>query len=411
MAQRKEQRWVIQRYLENMQILSHSPCLNLKDVLRIRRVMETERQKYRDFDSEHVHSRDITCVIETSVAPKKNLHASTEYRNALQEIDSVFHALLLYRDRLIKWKVNSESLGELANLNGTERYADQSARPLWRNFVSSHHQRPFELDTNDTADLKKCWEKLNRLWINPPYLQTSTVRFGMASQMAGIPARRQYRFVDYVTSMEALLTNNEPELSFKLPLRMASLLGRSSKEKQDIFDFMREAYGVRSDLVHGDNVSKVLTLNVREVKIGFEEAIGRLHSYSRNCIQFAIDLLEAGFRKKDQLTRLLDLSTLRSDLRDLMLSFLGGGQNGEALFNKCLEASKEPFNETLSNERCKLSQRDKILSLKSSEAKCLGIGKSTLHYLRKGARSQRAFRVNHKVLTKLEPPAIPRPAK
>lgn len=340
---------VLRRYLENMQIPSESPCLNLKGMLRIRRLMKIERQEFHDSYSEHFRTRHITCVIETSVAQKNSIpiHSSTNYKNALQEIDSVFHALLLHRDRLIKWTFNSEGYGELANSSGTEQYADQSSLPFWRGAVSSHHRQPFELDVNDITALKECWEKLNRIWTKSPYLQTSTIRFGMASQMAGIPARRQYRFVDYVTSMETLLTENDGESSFKLSLRMATLLGRSPKEKQGIFDFMRQAYGIRSDLVHGNNVSKNPTLNVRGVKINFEEAIGRLHSYSRNCIKFAIDLHEAGFGK-EKLIRLLDCSILRDDLQGSISSFLDERQNGQALSNKYLEASKEPFNETVS---------------------------------------------------------------
>lgn len=46
--------------------------------------------------------------------------------------------------------------------------------------------------------------------------------------------------------------------------------------------------------------------------------------------------------------------------------------------------------------------RDKIRSLTSSEAKKLGIGKSTLHYLRKKARNDETFNVYGKVLQKLK---------
>jgi CRISPR-associated protein Cas1 len=46
--------------------------------------------------------------------------------------------------------------------------------------------------------------------------------------------------------------------------------------------------------------------------------------------------------------------------------------------------------------------REKILSLTQSEARKRGIGKSTLHYLRKNAANDRAFRTYHKVNEKLE---------
>jgi CRISPR-associated protein Cas1 len=46
--------------------------------------------------------------------------------------------------------------------------------------------------------------------------------------------------------------------------------------------------------------------------------------------------------------------------------------------------------------------REKILALSQSEARKLGIGKSTLHYLRENARSSRSFRVYRKIRRKLQ---------
>ena len=46
--------------------------------------------------------------------------------------------------------------------------------------------------------------------------------------------------------------------------------------------------------------------------------------------------------------------------------------------------------------------RRRILSLSASEARSLGIGKSTLHYLRKNVKGTSSFRVHEKVLRKLD---------
>jgi len=45
--------------------------------------------------------------------------------------------------------------------------------------------------------------------------------------------------------------------------------------------------------------------------------------------------------------------------------------------------------------------REKILSLSGREARGLGLGKSTVHYLRKRAREQEPFRIYEPVLAKL----------
>jgi CRISPR-associated protein Cas1 len=46
--------------------------------------------------------------------------------------------------------------------------------------------------------------------------------------------------------------------------------------------------------------------------------------------------------------------------------------------------------------------RKRILKLTQSDARRLGIGKSTLHYLRYNARGERAFKISREVLARLE---------
>jgi CRISPR-associated protein Cas1 len=45
--------------------------------------------------------------------------------------------------------------------------------------------------------------------------------------------------------------------------------------------------------------------------------------------------------------------------------------------------------------------RERILRLPGSEARRMGIGKSTLHYLRKNARNRNAFKTYNKIRRKL----------
>jgi CRISPR-associated protein Cas1 len=54
--------------------------------------------------------------------------------------------------------------------------------------------------------------------------------------------------------------------------------------------------------------------------------------------------------------------------------------------------------------------RKSILGLSQSEARRLGIGKSTLHYLRGNARSQRSFKIYEKVRKKFLPSNVTEPA-
>jgi hypothetical protein len=57
----------------------------------------------------------------------------------------------------------------------------------------------------------------------------------------------------------------------------------------------------------------------------------------------------------------------------------------------------------------KLQRRDdreiraKVLALTASQAKQIGLGKSTLHYMQKNARGNKSFKVYGKVLARIQP--------
>lgn len=60
------------------------------------------------------------------------------------------------------------------------------------------------------------------------------------------------RIIDYWISLEALfLPGSEGEKSYRAALRVASFVGRSSKDKMQIYRQARESYKARSWLVHG----------------------------------------------------------------------------------------------------------------------------------------------------------------
>jgi hypothetical protein len=353
MIQTASRHWALQIWLDNMELGLDPPCLNLRDGLRIRRVLKKERDiRYAGrtirFDLE-IDSQ--SCMIETLVTSEREPWESREFMDASREQLSVLGALLLFRDSLIKPQYRMVVEGELTAIGGHEEYVDQSLRPLWINSVSLHHRSPFGLHLLDREKLPRFWNGLDTCQKQAPFLQTSLDRFCLASEVVGDPGREAYRLVDYVACLEALLTQNAPELSFKLRSRMATLLGESPKESQDVFDFMKEVYEVRSDLVHGEELKKVLPLRVRETEIEFHEAVGRLHSYCHHCISLAVELIEAGFGNKEKMLRLLDLAGLRSDLQESLASFLHGRQGGKKLRDDFATAEDAPFCRTLREER------------------------------------------------------------
>ena len=60
-------------------------------------------------------------------------------------------------------------------------------------------------------------------------------------------------FLDLMIVLENLwLKNSSQELSYKLSIRMAHILGKNKEERIHIYDFIKEAYSLRSKIVHGE---------------------------------------------------------------------------------------------------------------------------------------------------------------
>jgi hypothetical protein len=340
-------RWVLQSWLENIQFSFYPPCMNLREDLRIRALLKREKEEFRrrnPYDLK-ILGGSPTCVIET-VRDVMGLPGDREDKVGLEQ-ESVLATLLLYRDRLVTRNSTFWKEGDFVTADERQEYDLSWAEPLWRMFVAAHHRFPLELGNEDKDEFKNFWGKLERSEKKVPQLSRCLGRFLSASGMVTEAGMEIYRFVDYITSMEALLTERR-DPSLRLSLRMALLLGRSAQETAVAFEFMKLVYNLRSRLVHGDELPLI---KLRDVDIRAEEALGRLHSYCRDCIRHSLDLVDAGFDSKEKLLRLIDLAILRTDMHASLWAFLGGKQSAEKLKDDFNQFDKLVFHPVLHEER------------------------------------------------------------
>lgn len=325
-------------FLENVRILARTPSVELSENLRLRRTVTEEREVIRPLRDPLVGATRHGCVVETWFNYSPQPEHSPEYEKATQRIQSVFVALLLFRDRLAKRdNYIVETRSDPPKLDSGCKYASPVA-PCWRQFVSPHHRFWYDLRPDDLREFKAFWMKFQRAKEWTP--QISIYRFADATCMAGEENKRVYRFVDYVTSMESLLLNDQGEFSYKLSMRAAAILGRSPRERHDVYEFMRKAYDVRSKLVHGQRAKPI---EVRGTEIDFDEALGRLHSYAHESLRRAFRILETapvGVNRKRWLMDLLDMSLIRSDISDSLHAYLDHQVRGRKLIEGCGKAHK-----------------------------------------------------------------------
>jgi hypothetical protein len=113
------------------------------------------------------------------------------------------------------------------------------------------------------------------------------------------------KIVDYCTCFEALFSTSSSELSHQLAERIAFFIGENSEERRDIFNKVKEAYGIRSRIIHGDLLSP--------------SKIDRLYIISETCDSFLRKILFKVFLHRE----LSDIfSSLPNQLDDYFLNLI-----------------------------------------------------------------------------------------
>ena len=137
----------------------------------------------------------------------------------------------------------------------------------------------YNLGKEEVDDFVELWKELGHTIVNEDfhghkYLRIAVIRFNLGSEEKDL----ENKLIDFFVAFEALLLLETLELSYKLALRTATLLGESPKEKKEIFNFMREAYVLRSRIVHG-KIPKI-----RKKIIDLKDYVPRLEDYLRRSI-------------------------------------------------------------------------------------------------------------------------------
>lgn len=102
------------------------------------------------------------------------------------------------------------------------------------------------LNTNEALDFKRFWHRFRRTRPTKA-LRIAVLRFDLAYRNED----PEERLIDYMIALEALYTGDIQELAYKLALRAAFFLGKTKEDRNNIFYFLKKAYAVRSQIVHG----------------------------------------------------------------------------------------------------------------------------------------------------------------
>ena len=113
-----------------------------------------------------------------------------------------------------------------------------------------------------------------------------------------------YKIQYAMTAFEALLSNESAEITYKIRIRVAGLLHALGFNTIAVFTQMRDAYSLRSKLVHG---SKTKEKNKDLLEFARQHT-HEIINYTRIC--FLICLQLRNFKGKDSLIELIDHSLI-----------------------------------------------------------------------------------------------------
>ena len=104
--------------------------------------------------------------------------------------------------------------------------------------------------------------------------------------------------IDYTTVLESLVCENEGELRYKFSLRISLLIDKDPEKRKDTFEFLKQIYSIRSNLIHGSEI------NIEGFLDDDYGIILRLESIVNHALFEYIELVYSGLSKKDVIAKL-----------------------------------------------------------------------------------------------------------
>ena len=196
-------------------------------------------------------------------------------KKSLVDFESEIHKIIT---ALRLFKAGSVSCSEiLVYQKTTWRDLDEISFCLSMSSKIGRDANKYELTKEDVENLREFWNHFKSFDIKEyPFLYVAIRRFNFSYERA----LTEDKIIDFMIAFEALYFPDEKtELNYRLALRCAYFLGKDESERQKIFELLKNAYDIRSKIVHGKDlqsksVKKALNkLGLNSLKDLFEEVV------------------------------------------------------------------------------------------------------------------------------------------
>lgn len=262
-------------------------------------------------DKEYVRIIDVMKPLKEIESYQRRLRFVIEYRasvNTTRPLHEAKEEYALVTNLIRLTRKCAPEFGQIYLSNST--HMDVLGVESAESYESTPQRRGFvELDNADRCLLVARYcdltLKLNRCK-KCRFLANSIARFGMACRHR----RHSNKLVDYVISLEALLTEGPGESTFKLAHRAAALCGNDHMNRLQIWEFVKEVYKFRSGVVHKSS-EKPFIINSKT--IGIDEVSYNLDTVVRTAILRMLTILDVK-KSKEEILNQLDRSIYDKNL-------------------------------------------------------------------------------------------------
>jgi len=170
------------------------------------------------------------------------------FPEAREKIEKAITIFRLFKEERIGYTLIIQPLAEVQNYGYTAEF-------LWHQMLWTSEKIP-EIYTVERSEIQS--------FINffKDFYKISFSEFNLAIEYFNKSYIEPYTprdsFLDLMIALENLfLKETHQELSYKLSIRMAYILGVDKKDRINIFNFMRDAYNLRSKILHGEKSDKL----------------------------------------------------------------------------------------------------------------------------------------------------------
>lgn len=192
---------------------------------------------------------------------------------------ATFESFLIVDDVLAMLRLFQSGTAECTgSLSFFDRWLLQGSTHTHHRKSRPHLFASYRIASDATDTLKQLWQLLTSgVLENHSFIEVALRRFSMAWERSLI----EDRMIDLMIAAEALFLSgpgsrkDRGEMRFRLALRAACFVETAGMSRRETFGLMRDAYDVRSSVVHGGHMEEVNIIKKRSVSADvFTTAVG-----------------------------------------------------------------------------------------------------------------------------------------